>query len=109
MNKDPDKIETLGFAFGNGYGWTPDRSLAEFETRELEEEIRRRKHPKPSVDVDRLKHTDNWSVVLRECQDYIEALDQERGGLGNIENGIVEAAMEAVYGPKVWDWINEKL
>ena len=57
------------------------------------------KSPKMVVYID-------WSEVVREAQSYIESLASGCGYDSDSEHYIVEAVMEAIYGDKVYDWIN---
>ena len=43
------------------------------------------------------------------CVGYIDLLDMDEYEPKNYQHYIYEAAIEAVYGPDVWKWINKKI
>jgi len=59
------------------------------------------------IQVDNPDFTD----LIEAAQEYVEYIDSEdyhEDGLSDYENQIFETAMEAVFGPKIWDWLNER-
>jgi hypothetical protein len=53
----------------------------------------------------------DFTDLIRSAQEYVEYISSEdyhEDGLSDYENQIFESAMEAVFGPKIWDWINNK-
>jgi hypothetical protein len=86
-------------------------NLKNFTKGELEQELARREEqknkPSPLTDLATCHELD-YSQVKKACERHIQNLadgDQERDD----EHWIYEAAMEAVYGKKVWDWVNSVL
>jgi hypothetical protein len=52
--------------------------------------------------------TPKFNEVIRLCIAYIAELNKTGHTHEDSEHYIFQEAMEAVYGPDVWDWINEK-
>jgi hypothetical protein len=53
----------------------------------------------------------NFTDLIEAAQEYVEYIDSEEyheDGLSDYENQIFESAMEAVFGSKIWCWINER-
>ena len=74
----------------------------EIEKREKEEEEREKPLPLPMIDQD-------FTQVIKLCESYINDLDKDGWVDEDMDHYIFEAAMEAVYGKSVWEWINKKL
>jgi len=54
----------------------------------------------------------NFSALIAEVQAYIEYMgseDYHEDGASDYEHSVFEAAIEAVYGPDVWKWVNDKI
>lgn len=49
------------------------------------------------------------SKVKEVCEEAMERLELSGDEPKDIENYVYEAIMEALYGPDVWEWINDKL
>lgn len=73
--------------------------LEDFTIKQLEQELEKRKNIKPLPK----ETTPDFSTVVRLCVQHINLLPDNSN---DFENAIYEAAMEAVYGEKVFDWIN---
>ena len=79
----------------------------EYSDEELQQELERRRNkkarkPKPVENPD-------FSTLIETCQKNIDFLVTEGGDDSDWEYWIYEAAMEAVFGKVVWDWINERV
>lgn len=80
-------------------------NLKNFTDKELLEELENRKKSKPK----RPKHKSEENICIKGIIDACESF------MDNIENGhpepekqyIFEAAIGAVYGDEVWNWINQ--
>ena len=59
-------------------------------------------------EVPKVLENPDWSAVIRECQARIEEYQEGTNTDSNLPHAIYEAAMSAVFGPKVWDWIRIK-
>jgi hypothetical protein len=54
--------------------------------------------------------TPDFAALKKVCDEYIKFLESEDYHEDNdFDNYIFEAAMDAIYGPKIWDFVNEKL
>ena len=51
--------------------------------------------------------TFNWKETENLCRDYIKALTDRKSHHTRLKQYIFEAAVEAVYGNEIWEWINE--
>ena len=54
----------------------------------------------------------DWKEVEAAVEDYVTFFDSDRyyeDGIAAYESMIVEAAVNAIYGPEIWDHINEKM
>ena len=60
-----------------------------------------------------IKNTNvNIDGMIEACEEYIEFVGSDKfhsDKLGNYENSIFERALEGVYGPDVFNFINSKL
>lgn len=72
-------------------------SIKDFSTEELKAELASRSRPAPRVAID-------TSLLASKCSDY---LDHVARGLPYDTQYIFEAAVETIYGPSVWEWVNE--
>lgn len=73
---------------------------AELERREKAE--RERAKPKPLDNPD-------WASVLKECQWYIDECHAHGYEPKDSRHYIYASTIAAIYGPDVWDWINDKV
>lgn len=64
------------------------------------EKIRVGEKPKKLEKID-------WSKVIQYCVEYIDEVE-ENGGDDDSEHYLYEVVIEAVFGEKVWDWINDQ-
>ncbi len=81
--------------------------LRRYKETELNAELDRRKKlreimPKPLEDAD-------FRKVKALCTVYVETLERNRCIKESGKLKVFTAAMEAVYGKEVWDWINKTL
>lgn len=76
-----------------------------YSDEELRAELERRKNkelPKPL-------YVYNPDLVEKRCREYVYRMEKF-GGFGDYddeERYIFEAAMEMVYGDKIWDWVDK--
>ena len=78
----------------------------------LEAEIVRRMHEKKLAEIpQRLAYTvASFQTVEQYCQSYIDQLaEDEPYADDRIRQYVFEAAMEALYGKGVWEWIKKRL
>lgn len=76
-------------------------NLSEIPDDALEKEVERRElqaRPKPISDPD-------FTKLINACVEFIDDLAAKRS---DTEHWIFEAAMVAVFGEEVWEWINSK-
>lgn len=52
--------------------------------------------------------TKEWRKLESACEEYLDALDNEDSA-HKLKNFVFESALELVYGPNVWEWVNSKL
>lgn len=83
--------------------------ISEFTVEELQEEISRRKEkerlankPQPLVNPDLIR-------LKRVVGQYIEEIYNEVYGDSDISNYIFEEAVKAIYGKKIFNWINKNV
>jgi hypothetical protein len=50
----------------------------------------------------------DFSAVIEMCKDHIANIENDEHD-DDTDHYIYETAMEAVFGPKVWEWINKRL
>jgi len=83
--------------------------LKEFTKEDLKTELERREtiESKPVVpfNITQGKTVRDYSKVEKACEVHIQELADGRLDEDS-EHYIYEAAMEAVYGKKIWDWVN---
>jgi hypothetical protein len=58
---------------------------------------------KDNPDIESIKAT------LKEYIDYLGSDEYHEDSTDNYEHAIFEATVQAFYGPKVWNYINEKM
>lgn len=76
-------------------------TLARFTTEQLQAELEFRKtQPKPMAEVD-------WTPVYSYVVDVNTRLMVEGEQERDFEHYLFERVLEAMYGPKVWDWYNK--
>lgn len=86
-------------------------NLSECSTRELIEELEKRNIQKELTDsAPKQLENKNFAQVIAQCQSHIDDMCNENYCDDNDnEHWIYEAAMEAVFGKDVWNWINNIL
>ena len=88
-------------------------SLKDYSANDLIEELKRREKVKESIPQPKLPHEWNFGVVVAACKDYIHNLsrdydDQKWRDPDDYRYLIFEAAIEAVYGKEVWQWVKKQ-
>lgn len=81
-------------------------SISQFSLEELQDEIKRRDENK-SNKPEPLKEKD-FSALIQTCTEYIEEIATKEYADEDFTEWIYEAALEAVYGEKIWDWKNAR-
>lgn len=71
----------------------------------LEELERRRQEKKPKPEP---LQTHSWATVEGLCEQYVNDLDEKGWVDDDLKHYIFEAAITAVFGHTVWEWIREK-
>lgn len=51
----------------------------------------------------------DWTTVKKYIKAGMDHLEREGGEDKDFEHYVFEAVMEAMYGPDVWDWYNQRL
>lgn len=78
--------------------------LNNYTVEELQAEIERRN--KVKIPPKRLENI-NWNPVVEMTEEYVKNVaampDHDPD---DIDRLMFEAVMEAIYGPKIWDWFN---
>jgi len=82
--------------------------LETFDTEQLEAELARRKEEAERQAMPVPLDNPDWSVVTKYCKGYIEDLHTKGYTHTDDKQYIFEAAMNAVFGKNVWQWINAK-
>ena len=83
----------------------PHTLLKDVPTDKLEEELRRRNAQKKEDEKPKELPVKNWVSVIKLCQGYLDNTAKGRVD-ENLRQCIYEAAMEAVFGDEVWEYIN---
>jgi hypothetical protein len=76
--------------------------LTKISTEDLVAELERRHAETTEAEVPRPLPTMDWNPVIKLCGYHLKTLQHQT------KQYIYEAAMEAVYGDGVWDWINRQ-
>ena len=50
----------------------------------------------------------SWIPVILICKEHMDQLAED-GSSNDMDHYIYEKVMEAVYGPDVWDWVNQEM
>jgi len=83
------------------------KTLSEFSTEELKEEVDRRKKentkPIPLINQGFLE---DWDATRNLCRKYINDIAKDHYADDDLKYYIFEAAMEAVFGKNLWAWVN---
>lgn len=79
--------------------FTDEELEAEMDRREAEREAAKR--PKPIENPD-------FSILLDNCAEYIKQLSANGYYDDDLKDYVFEAAVEAIYGRDIWDWVAEK-
>ena len=74
-------------------------------TQLLEEELERRSKADPPKQVSDPDLTDLRKV----CKHYIQSIAEQKGYDEDMEHYVFEAAVLAIYGPDIWEWINKRV
>jgi hypothetical protein len=87
----------------------PQRPIIEqLSDAELEAEMARRKAEKEAAKRPKPLPEPDFSNVVKQCAEYIKQLSADGYYDDDTKQYIFEAAVEAVYGRDVWDWVREK-
>ena len=81
------------------------KNLSDYSEQELLEELTKRKKNKRPVP---LFHPD-WETLIEKCEENIKSVDDYGRKIKDADHCIFECAMEAIYGPDIWDWYNRNL
>jgi hypothetical protein len=79
--------------------------LEDFSDEDLKSELKRRELLKSKIPERLSKEKINLTKTIKCCDDYINSIHNNHPD-PDIEY-IFEAALEAIYGEKIWAWINE--
>lgn len=84
-----------------------ERSLKNITDDELKEEIKRREKEKKCPTP---RSISDWTIVEKIVKEYVQSVNSDDYcDDNNYDHYIAEAAIEAVYGEKFWEWYNEKM
>lgn len=83
--------------------------LTNISEEELRSEINRRRMEKELSEKPIPLQDMNFDKLIGMCRDYMSQIMNGTRDDDDIKEYIFEAAIEAVYGKKVWPWINKKL
>jgi len=83
------------------------KGLYKYTREQLEEEIERREQANRLANKPKELAEKDWSSVINSCNEQIDHLMKEGRGVKDICCWVYEAAMIAVFGENIWDWINE--
>jgi len=80
-------------------------ALKDFSDAELKRELERRKEearpqPKPLAEID-------WNKVMDQCKRVVDELAINHFEDEDAKEYIYEEVMKAIYGEKIFEWINE--
>lgn len=80
------------------------KSITDFSIEELEAEIKRKK----KVEVPTIINPGMTEKLINGCKEYIDLISQKQP-IHDSEHFIFEAAVEAVFSPSIWKWINKNV
>ena len=78
--------------------------LNKYSDEDLQQELKHRKKRRAEKPVELI--TQDFTNLRKCCQEYINGLAKNQVVHIDQEHWIFEAAMEAVFGKKVWEYIN---
>lgn len=79
-------------------------ALDSFSDKELKDELERRERTKPTAPP--VLDNPNWKPLLDVCHDYLHELEVMGWADDDYKHYIYEAALDAIYGKDVWNFIN---
>lgn len=83
-------------------------SIEQLEIEELEREIEIRKELLRKKNKPQEIKEKNWTLVIKYCLNYIDDLYEDGYVDSDLKQYIFEAAMQAVFGGNVWEWIRKQ-
>lgn len=83
--------------------------MENFTTSELQAELDQRKKMKEAGDKPNQLFSKDFTQVIDYCQKYIDGIFDEDYPPKDMDHYIFEAAMNAVFGNDVWEWINARI
>ncbi|GAF82905.1 unnamed protein product [marine sediment metagenome] len=84
-------------------------ALKDVSTDELQAELDQRQRLEEEQAKPKAIASPDFRHLKKTCQHYVDALAGEEFTNGDWKQYIYEAAIVAIFGKDVWDWINSKL
>lgn len=75
---------------------------------ELQAELSRRKDVQRRSGKPHMLQNPNYKILRSTCQEHIDQLYDKQWVNDDMSHYIFEAAMMALFGADVWDWINKQ-
>lgn len=85
----------------------PSDDIRKISDAELRAEIERRRQEKAAKERPKLLANPDFSALTQLTERYFDALESKQGDEDD-DHYIYEEVLKALYGPKVFDWINKK-
>jgi hypothetical protein len=82
--------------------------MAGLSDEELEAEMKRRKEAREAAKRPQPADNPDFGILLGQCAEYIKQLAAYGRYDEDLKDYVFEAAVEAIYGRGVWDWVAEK-
>lgn len=87
----------------------PNENVRSISDAELAAEVERRRKAKEAKERPQLVEKPDFSAVIKITEEYLSLLATDGSQDNDDDHYIYEEVMKALYGPKVFDWINKKL
>lgn len=84
------------------------KSITELSDDELEAEMKRRREAMEAAKRPKPMPSPDFSNVVSQCAEYIKQLSTLGYSDEDLKDYVFEAAVEAIYGQNIWDWVCEK-
>ncbi|GAH32501.1 unnamed protein product, partial [marine sediment metagenome] len=83
--------------------------IQEFSDQELKAELSQREEKRCQSNKPQMFTNPNYEKLKALGQEYIDTLFNEGRQKKDADYYFLETAMTALFGPGVWDWINERI
>ena len=81
--------------------------LSDIPTDDLRKEIADREEAERKAGVPKQLENPDFGPVIKTCQAYIDALENDGWASEEFPRYVFEEAMTAIFGNSVWKWVNK--